>query len=334
MMFDRSGYLLDEFDGTFARAWGINMVTECKFTLPALYAKNTEINFEFGNHIVVMNDDGMPEWVGRMETPRGWGNKTTKQKAISEESIFADRIGRYTRPYYIFGTAGSNLLQIIHIANAAEDTLIQIGDLYRGGLNTITLITASENLSANIDQILNQSRCEYEIVPVVTNNRLQLYANLYAEMGVDTGASLNDSNCRIEENSLSENGPIKNLLVGVGKEQQIRNRYRVFNQASIARYGLRESPYEVNAVEATAVAALTLMQLAALKSPRKTFRVTASKANSLYPLLRKGNRSQFESADVGYGKSGVVGTQATVRILGMAYSDSVDGVALTISNYD
>lgn len=333
MMFDRRGQILDEFDAPFQRSWGINMVGECKFTLPVRDTKNTEANFQFGNHIVVMNDDGLPPWCGRMTTPRVWGNKTTKHKAISSESIFADRIGPYTKPYGIIGEAGRNFLTILQIANDAEDTLIRTGDVYRGGSNTGTLISPAVLLSDNIGQILKQSGCEYEVVPQVVNNRLTLYLNLYAEMGTDTGVALNDANCRIEENSLSENGPIKNLLLGIGQEQEIQNHYLATNKASRDTYGLMAAPYEVNAVEAPAVEALTLQQLAELRRPRKTFRATASQVNNLFRSLRNGNRLWYENVENGYGARGIVGTQAQVRLFGMAYSDSVDGVALTIGIY-
>ena len=75
-LFDRRGHILDEFDATFRRSWGVNTVGECRFTLPVNEAKNTETNLQFGNHIVVMNDEGLPPWSGRLETPRSWGNKT------------------------------------------------------------------------------------------------------------------------------------------------------------------------------------------------------------------------------------------------------------------
>ena len=332
ILFDRQrGHILDEFDAVFQRSWGINMVGECKFTLPVKDSKNTLSNFQFGNHLVVFNDVGLPAWSGRLETPRGWGNKTNKHKAVSHESFFFDRVGPYTKPYGLLNPAGIILRQMIQIANAAEDTLIRPGDIDNGGKRCGTIISPAIKLSDNINQILKQSGSEYEIVPVVANNRLILRANLYAEQGVDTGASLNDSNCRIDENSLSEVGPIYNWLLGVGKEQEIKNHYVALDQLSIDQYGLRQEPLEVDAVEAPAVQALTLQQLAVMKQPRRTFRATASNVGGLYPLLRKGNRIQFESAEYGYGTRGVVGTQAEVRIMGMAYSDDIDGVALTIA---
>lgn len=331
LLFDRQrGHILDEFDGSFKRSWGINSIGECRFTLPINDRKNNETNFQFGNHLVVLNDDGLPPWSGRLETPRSWGNKTNKHFAVSHESFFRDRVGTYTLPYGLLQPAGVIFKQLIRIANEEEDTLIRAGDVFTGGQRCGTIISPIVPLIDNIEKILKQSGHEYEIVPVVANNRLTLYGNWYAEQGVDTGSSLNDSNCRIDENSLSENGPIYNKLIGVGKEQQIQNHHVAIDQRSRGRYGLRVAPYEVDAVEAVAVEALTEQQLRAVAYPRRAFRATASKVGGLYYLLRKGNRMQFESTEAGYGLHGVIGTQATVRIYGMAYTDDLDGVALTI----
>lgn len=331
LLFDRKrGHILDEFDGSFKRSWGINSIGECRFTLPINNSKNNEINFQFGNHLVVMNDNGLPPWSGRLETPRAWGNKTNKHMAVSHESFFRDRVGSYSLPFGLLKPAGVIFEQLIQIANEDEDTLIRAGDIFSGGRLCGTIVSPIVTLSDNIEKIIKQSGHEYEIVPVVANNRLALYGNWYARQGTDTGASLNDSNCRIEENSLSENGPIYNKLIGVGKEQQVRNHHVATDPQSVDRYGLRVAPYEVDAVEGVAVEGLTEQQLLSVAYPRRAFRATASNAGGLYDLLRKGNKLQFESTEAGYGLHGVIGTQASVRIFGMAYTDDQDGVALTI----
>jgi hypothetical protein len=329
ILFDRQrGHILDEFEAVFQRSWGINMVGQCKFTLPVKSPKNTLSNFQFGNHLVVFNDVDLPAWSGRLETPRTWGNKTNKHLALSHESIFFDRIGKYARPDGISGSAGKILREIIQIANATEDTLIRPGDIYNGGRHCGTFISIAVRLGDNINQILKQSGCEYEVVPRMENNRLKLYANLSQQLGVNTGASLNDSNCRIEEESLSEVGPIQNWIMGVVPDSQVRNHLMVSDPASIDRYGLRQAPYEVEF--SGALEALTLQQIEVMKQPRRTFRATASKSGFLYSRLRNGNRTYFETAKYGYGIRGRVGTQADVRIMGMAYSDDIEGVALTL----
>lgn len=331
LLFDRRGYLLDEIETTFRRSWGVNMVGDCRFTLPINDPKNNLNNMQFGNHLVVMNDDGLPMWSGRLETPRTWGNKTNKHIALSHAKWWQDRLGKYTIPYGLLQPAGAIARHLVWIANLREDTLMRIGDVFSGGKRCGTTISPELLLADNIDQIIKQSGNEYQILPVINSNKLILYLYWYAQMGVITGASLNDSNCRIDENSLSENGPIKNLLVGVGKEKQIQNHHLAINHASWNQYGLREGPLEVDAVEAVAVKTITEQQLAIMAQPSRTFRATASPVDGLYKLLRPGNTMQFESAEYGYGERGIIGTQAEVRIMGMAYSDDVDGVALTIT---
>jgi hypothetical protein len=331
LLFDRRGHLQDEFESSFKRSWGINMVGQCRFTLPINDPKNTLQNFEFGMHLVVMNDEGLPPWSGRLETPRVWGNKTNKHYAESHAKYWQDRIGEYTIPYGLLQPAGTIIKRIIRIANMREDTLLRPGDIFTGGKKCGTVISADQYLAENVEQIIKQSGHEYEIVPVVNNNRLILYLNWQSQLGIETGVSLNDSNSRIEENSLSENGPIKSLILGTGKVNEIKNHHLAIDHASWQRYGLREMPLEVDAVEAVAVKVMTEQQLDELADPSRTFRATASNVDGLYQLLRLGNRVQFESVESGYGKRGIIGTQAAVRILGMACADEVDGAALTIA---
>ncbi|MBI5935679.1 MAG: hypothetical protein HY867_18405 [Chloroflexi bacterium] len=329
-LFDKRGHILDEFDGVFRRSWAMNAEGECRFTLPINDRKNTLNNFQFGNHIVVLNNDGLPPWSGRLTTPRSWGNKTNKHFARSHAAVWDYRIGKYTLPYVMINQAGVIARHLLEVANLREDTLIRPGKIHYGGHACGAIISPAKKLQAFIDHIVKQSGHEWEIAPVINNNKLILYLNWYDEIGVETGASLNDSNCRIDENSLQENGPIYNLLLGIGTEQEVRNHHLAINRASQDMFGLYEMPYEVDAVEAVAVKALTEEQLAYLSWPRRAFRATASKVNDFYKQLRIGNRAQFESAESGYGARGRVGTQAEVRILGMAYTDDADGVALTI----
>jgi hypothetical protein len=327
LLFDRRGHLQDEFDAVFKRSWGINSVGECKFTLPVNDAKNTEANFQFGNPLLVLNNDGLPPWVGRLDTPRGWGAKTNKHSALSYESIFSDRVGTYGKPYGVINPAGLLFRKIIQVANEEDDTLIRLGDIYDGGGKSGMNISPATLLSDNIAKVLKQSGHEYDVTPVMVENRLKLYGNWYIRQGIETGGSLNDGNCRIDENSLNETGPIKNWLIGMGNNEDTLTHYVAKDELSKYRYGLRAAPLDVDSGALEGIKACTEYELRMLKKPRRT---TASNVNDTYPLLRKGNVLKFESAEAGYGVKGIIGTQADVRIIGMAYSDDVDGVALTI----
>lgn len=330
LVFDRRGYLLDEIDAVYKRSWGINSVGECKFTLPINDPKNNETNFQFGNLLLVLNDKGLPPWVGRLEPPRGWGAKTTKHFALSYESIFADRIGTVGKPYIVLNPPGLLFQLIIQIANEIDDTLIRLGDIHEGEGKCGMVVSPATLLSDNIAKVLKQSGHEYDVTPVFSNNRLKLYGNWYVRQGIETGESLNSGNCRIDENSLNETGPIKNMLLGLGNGQRFI--YHMANdEESIHKYGLRAKPYDAGVYALDAIKELTENELAAHKRPRRIFRATASNDNNTYLHLRKGNMLKYESAETGYGPRGRIGTQADVRIYGMAYADDMEGVALTIS---
>lgn len=329
-LFDRRGNLLDEFDGVFQKSKGINSVGECRFTLAVSNPKNIKSNLRFKNWIVVFNDNGLDNWVGRLDTPRSWGGGTNKHFAYSAEGIFSDRIGSYTIPYGILNTAGVCIKQIIKIANEDDDTLIRAGNIFTGGTRCGTFISPATLLMENIAQIVKQSGHEWEIVPQIVNNKLRLYLNWYERQGTVVDGSLNDRNCKIDEDSLSETGPIKNAILGVGNNQEIRTHFLARSRSSIEEYGLQATRIDVDAGEAAGVQALTQQQLARLAWPRNMFKATATNVDNTYQRLRLGNVLPFENSNAGYGANGMIGTQNRVRIWGMADSGTVEGVALSI----
>ena len=330
-VYDRSGNLLDEFDGTFRRSWGINALGQCNFALSVLDAKNTRANLEFGNYIVVNNNEGLPLWVGRMEPPRSWGASTTKHSAVTPEILFREMNGAMGWGYHLIDSPGGILRTLIGVINEEDDKLLREGDIIGGDSRVAVTIEPSMTLFEGWDSVLSLYRYEWDITPLIAENRLQLMVNLYDDQGENTNDGLNDMNCRIdEENSLTENGPIYNKIFLYSNQRPRRCFTSVQNNESIERYGERVIPVGVDTVSTDSLEVVGERMLRTMAFPRRTFKATASNIDGLYSRLRLGNLFYLESVKYGYAGQGIVGTQSEVRILGMAYNDSTDGVALTI----
>jgi len=330
-LFDRDGEMLDEFGGIFKRSSGVNSIGELRFTLAVNDEKNIESNLRFKNWIVILNDDGREFWAGRLDKDRGWGNGTSKHFAYSAEDMFNDRIGPYSLPYALLNTAGVIAKNVLAIANEKEDTLIRPGDIYTGGKRCGTFISPATYLSENLAQVVKQSGHEWEVVPQIVNNHLTLYLNWYERIGTEVDGGLNDRNCKVDEDSLTEiTRPLKNRMLGVGSDKEVKTNYLASNRASIDKFGLQEGRIDVNAGTKEGVEYLTRQELAWRAFPADMFKATATNIDGTYTLLRKGNVLSFENAKAGYGPKGTIGTQSAVRIMGMADGDDVEGIALSI----
>ena len=329
-VFSRRGEMLDEFGGVFKKSSGVLSIGELRFNLSVDDEKNSEPTLRFKNWIVVLNDEGKAPWVGRLDRDRGWGGGTSKHFAYSAEDMFNDRCGTYGLPYGLLTTAGLIVKKAIMIANEDEDTLIRPGDIFTGGEQCGTFISPATYLSENLAQVVKQSGHEWEIVPQIVDNRLRLYLNWYERMGQDVDGGLNNRNCKIDEDSLSETAAIKNKIVGIGSDKQVQTHFMAMNQASRDKYGLQVGRIDVSAGTKEGVEFLTKQELARRAFEQDMFKATATNIDDTYQYLRNGNVLTFENSRAGYGANGTIGTQSKVRIMGMADSDSVEGIGLNI----
>jgi hypothetical protein len=312
--FDRQGQMLDEIDAVFVRGYKPNDVTTCNFEAPTADLHNTDVNTNFGDFLVILNSEGLAAWVGRIDPPQSWGDDKVEHTAYSAEDVFNIRNGPITLPYSIHNPAGAIFRELIKIANNEEDTLVRPGEIYEGGTMCGALISPLSTLMTNVRGLVKRSGQEWDITPSIVKNRLTLYANWYEKRGQVLDRSFNPENCKMHEGSLSVVGPIYNVILGLGQEnsQGGRKLHMTRDLASIAKYGMRFTKYEVNFESQEAVDYFT------------------ENVDDLYPLLRLGNIAPYENPKAGFGKGGTVGTQAYVRIMAMAYSDDEEGVELTL----
>lgn len=321
----RHGHLLDEIDSEFECTWTMSAVDTCKFGYPDNPTKNTKELFEFGNWLCVLNDEGLPPWVGKLEPPRARGRNLVKHNALSAPNIFNQRIGTYQLPRGLLDTAGNIYRELLHITNAEENTLIHPGEIFMGGKVCGTIISPATNLMFNVEQLLKQSGHDYSIDPLIVDNRLTLQANWYERKGAMIDRGLNEGNCELDNDALEDTGPIYNIVLGLGPESgnQVRTHFLAREQPSIDKYCARATRYNAPSGEAPAVEALTNAEVKRLAYPRRVFKGTASSADGLYSVLRLGNILPFDG----------LGVQAYVRLLGMSHKDGTEGTALTLKEF-
>lgn len=334
LFFDRQGNLLDEYPGSFSRAWKLSAVSECNFTIHVNDPHFTKRNFTTGNFLAIYHDGGLKPWVGNLDLPQKWGSKLVKIKAFSAENIFNRRTGPVAiLPYFETGPGGTVYKKLVKLANEQEDALLTVGDVYlNDSKNVGTEISPATSLMTNLLQILKTSREDYDITPQVINNKLVLLANWYKRRGQTINDGLNDSNCKIIDDALTVKGPIWNQVFGYDGSGETTTSYTARDEASIKEHGLFAKPLSVSSGDQAVVTATAEREVLTYAWPKNLFAatVTYNKA-TIQKLIDLGNQLPFENADAGFGAGGRVGVDAWVRIFGIAYSDGDSEVTLTLN---
>ena len=333
LLFDRSGKLLDEINGTFSRSWKLSASDQCKFAFPVSSPKCTRRNFEAGNY----NEDGLTAWGGRMDMPRGWQSGEIKITAYSGEDQFAQRAGvPFVYPYVVKATAGVIFQELVRVANLEEDTLLRPGEIYMGGATTALEISPATLLSIGITRLLKRTGMDYSVEPVVLGNQLTFQANWYERRGSLVGAGFNDRNSELVEDGLEEQGPIINRVFAYsdGESNGERKYYLAEDKESRAQFGLHHKPLPVSTDGEGAEAVVKWAAEAEVKRlawPRKVYKGTAKRTDNFFSTLDIGNIYPYENAEAGFGDGEEIGTETHVRLKGMAYTDGDDNASVVLT---
>lgn len=330
-LFNRRGLLLEEIQTNFRCGWTINGVDTCIFRYPTRDLKHEEYIFEYGNFLVVIKGRGLPNWVGRMEPRRDWRTDETQHSALSTLNIFNQRIGKHLPIRSISAPAGGIFQELVGEANMEADTLIRMDDVFMEGKHCTTQITPISFLMKNLERLFRQSQHEVYFEPKIENNRLTILAKWKPRLGQILEHGLNERNCDPDETPLSEEGPIYNLILGIGAERDDGTRayHWARNQASIDKHDVRVMPLMIQSDDQNAVEVMTEAELLRLAWPRKVFKAFVSNADDTYQSLRLGNIMPFDSSKIGFR-----GVTTQVRLYGMVHDDTQDdGVETTLKEY-
>ncbi len=333
-IYDRFGSELVQFRAAASRSYVI--AREGRLSLNLATRKTQYVNPDVlkpGNWILVQSDT-LPDWVGVIDMPREWGYRTVKVYAYTPERVFSWRRGPLEQ--VIAGSPGALVTQLITIMNDAQQTVIRAGIMYKGGTQRSETLHPNP-LSQNLANIQTQSREEYSWRPVIdSNGRLIVYCDWSKNIGDFVECPLVEGkkggNIENTGSTLTEDGTIVNDLLGYGKGATWATRPSVPTKSvdtSLSDYGLMQGSKDWgSAFEPAVIAQNNLAYLGVYSQPRKTFGVTALNRGQTFQYMKLGNRLTLQMQSVGFTGDGV-GTETTVRILGMGY-DPLSGQKLQL----
>ena len=323
-IFDRYGNQLAQFRASAPRSWVIGKEGRASLTLPTIkteYVNSTILRP--GNWLLVENSH-LPYWVGVIDMPREWGYRTVTVYAYSPERVFSWRRGPLEET--ITGSAGAIFALLIERINSAEATILQAGEIWRGGIQRQETLHPNQ-LSQNLANIQLRSGEEYSFRPVVSDKgQLIVYCDWQSKLGYATDCPLVEGkkggNIENTQNTLSEDGVIVNDLLGYGSGSTWTTRPNVptlSSDTSRGDYGLRQGSQDWgSANDVATITANNISYLSFNSQPQKVYGVTALNRGDTFFYMRLGNTLKLQLQSVGFtGDS--IGIESRVRILGMGY---------------
>lgn len=326
-IFDHNGTPLAEFRASVERSWAIGGEGRALFNYAS--RKSDIVNetvLQFGNWILIENT-ALPAWVGVIDTPRYWNGRQVAVHAYTAEHVFGWRVGPAEE--VLTGSAGTIFENLISKLNAQEATVIQSGNIWRGGTQRQETINPNK-LSENLKRLYERSNEEYRFRPVInTNGQLVVFADWVASLGTQTTALLLEGagggNMEAVDNILVEDEEITNDISGYGDGLTWTSKptASVRDLASIGKYGLRQGSMEYPGVANIQPIITNISDLLKnKKQPVRTFHIFAINKGDTFKYISLGNVLKLRLVDAGF-IAGGRGFESSVRIMGMAYNPNV-----------
>jgi hypothetical protein len=199
-------------------AWRLNGVGQAKFTLPWSDPKCTQNNLRYGNRLLIQFNNGLPDWGGVIDLPRGRANGAVTSTAYSGEYLFDWRVtakGRYfasMAPGYIFKT-------LLQEQNAKYPIGIDLGEIYEGGMRR-TIEYHYHDLLERYKDLARLSGNDFSVTPEYIAGVLKFKANWHARRGEDKRETiwlLEGTN--VTDAALDEQGSLANRVITIGQGQ-------------------------------------------------------------------------------------------------------------------
>jgi hypothetical protein len=204
------------------------------------------------------------------------------------------------------------------------------GLIRSGGVFTTAALggKASDHIMRLVDKYL----ADWSVTPVLNNNRLLLKANLYGgPRGENTGLVLNNVNSKNVEPAMTEDGAIYNHVFyysepGEGGGRKFGD---ARDDASVGKYDLRMIAEQGVGAYEEGLEFAARMKLADTKEPYIMVAPSALDIGETWRQLRLGNIIYWEDDFAGF-NGATVGSNSTVRIVGMEYSEADKSVGLVV----
>jgi hypothetical protein len=324
-IFDRKGDTLAEFRANVTRSWVIGNEGRASFTLSSLDTGNVDIDvIKPGNWLLVENDY-LADWVGVIDFPREWGFREVTIHAYTPERLFQWRRGPLQ--LLLRGSAGAIFESYINLVNKAEDTILQPGNIWKNGATHERTVNPTR-LNGELRNLYLYTGEEYQWrADIGLNGNLVVYGDWQQRIGTSTNLTLFEGigggNIEATQQPLIENEPVENDVLGYGDGMTWLTKplSKKVDITSVDFYGLRQGTVELRGVTVPAtITEKTQQYLDTVSNPGRVFDVVALDSDgSIFRFLRQGNTVRLVMQSCGF-LNGTIGTDTTVRILGMGFN--------------
>lgn len=242
---DISGRVLTEINPAVQRvSWRHNGMGSVAFTMARTDPKLRPEYFNEGNRVMLLFDNGLPDWGGVLTGARDWADSSVSFEAFSAEWVLAQRRTARAR-YFVDSQVGAILTALLTEAGTFYPTGLRLGSIWQGGqahgpeyhfksLYDVVTESLIGNLSAGA----------FDVTPALENGQIVFYVNLYERKGDDKpGIALvegqNVSAVRYRE--IDEAVNVWHMAgEGDGWSAAARVYATVVDGSSVAKHGMRE----------------------------------------------------------------------------------------------
>jgi hypothetical protein len=284
--FNHDGVLVDQVLTSVERAYGITTETTAKCSVSVFDEKWNPFTFNYGNSILCENSDGLLPWVGMIDllgADRGIGMCW----AWTPEHWFGYRRG--PRRLTLKGRAGEIFAQMIEYINKIENTPLVVGDIFTNTAimeETLNPVPISENLK----RIVTRSGEGYRWRPEVVRGKLKIYCDWFPGSSLNTGLILQDGYNITPDHPMTMYPPTNDhVTYGSGTDWATRLCSQpAIDQASVDRYGLRQTSTSVSSKVLSTVEILNRLSLEKFKEPQYKFPLSVLNEGDTFKRLLPG----------------------------------------------
>lgn len=242
---DINGRVLTEINPFVQRiAWRWNAIGSVAFTMARTDPKLRREYFNEGNRLLIIFDNGLPEWGGVLTGARDWSGSSVSFEAFSAEWALARRRTPRAR-YFTDAQVGAILTALIQEADVFYPTNLRLGNIWQGGKAHSPKYHYKSLYDVVAESLVgNLSAGAFDVTPRLENGRIEFYVNLYERKGSNKpnialveGQNVSDIRYREIDEAIN----IWHMAgEGEGWAADSRVYATVIDQASVGRHGMRE----------------------------------------------------------------------------------------------
>lgn len=320
-IYSKDGNAMTDISAAITRSSLLNEIGEAVFYIPTDSPKCRAEYLNYGNFLYIQNDT-LPDWVGMIDTPRLWHNGYVECHAYEVPYLLQYRLPLLNQ--VVEGTPGQKITAIINAANARVDTLLRVGSVYSGGIDSTEVL--ADTCYTEMKNISTRNSCEWLCTPNVdASGRLTVIIDI-----LESGATPSDLellqgyNIMYGETPLEESGELINSAEGVATiEGETESSQITAQYYETASYGLREARVTFDGV--TNVDTLLKNCTALVKekiSPSFGAPITAVNVGNTFSNIKLRNAAKYKYSNVGF-TGGGLGTEMNIKINGYLFNEAV-----------